>query len=183
MAGSGQSKPLLGGRRPDRRPGAAPAPPMPLRRVARMSLQGGRSRMSRTLGVLSCLALAIVIASPARAQIGGHPWEVSGSAGLLHYDARAHMHDGPAFGLAAGWRFQPWLTFEANALFGPSKADSTTGAYAYDGGGAVADGPKHNFFFGDVDLRWNLRPAQSRIVPFLLTGVGVGRSRGGAGED
>ena len=134
-------------------------------------------------GVLSCVVLAGVLATPALAQVGGHPIELSGSAGLLHYDARARIHDGPAFGLTAGWRSQPWLTIEGTTLFGPSKADTAPGYYAYSAGGAmVKDGAKHNFFYAGADLRWNLRPAQNRIVPFLLTGGGYGQSHGGAME-
>jgi hypothetical protein len=139
--------------------------------------------MSRFQGVLlSCVVIAGVLTTPALAQVGGHPIEASGSAGLFHYDARARIHDGPAFGFTAGWRAQPWLTLEANAEFGPSKADSTRGVYAFDGAGPVADGMNHNFIFFGADLRWNLRPAQNRIVPFLLTGAGYGRSHGGGFE-
>jgi outer membrane protein OmpA-like peptidoglycan-associated protein len=57
----------------------------------------------------------------------------------------------------------PWLTLEGTALVGPSEPDT-------------ASGLEHNYSFFGADLRWNLRPAESRVVPFLLTGMAIGRS-------
>jgi outer membrane protein OmpA-like peptidoglycan-associated protein len=57
----------------------------------------------------------------------------------------------------------PWMSFEAQATLGSSKADSIPGQ-------------KHNFSYAGLDARWNLRPADGHIVPFLLTGFGYGRS-------
>ncbi len=120
--------------------------------------------MSWTKRALLSLALAVLSAAPAGAQIAGRPFEISGTAGYFHYDARARMKDGPAWNGALGWRLMPALTLEGNATFGPSNADSV----AYD--------LAHNFTYAGLDLRWNLRPADSRVVPFVLTGVGYGRS-------
>ena len=61
--------------------------------------------MSRLQGLLlSCVVLAGALAAPAFAQVGGHPFEGAASAGLFHYDARARIHDGPAYGFTAGIR-------------------------------------------------------------------------------
>ena len=113
---------------------------------------------------LLVIVIAVLCAAPAAAQVIGHPFEFSAGAGAFHYDTRARMKDGPAYTGSLGWRLMPWMTAEGQVTFGPSKADSVT----YD--------LKHNFTYAGLDARWNLRPADGRIVPFLLTGVGYGLS-------
>lgn len=112
---------------------------------------------------LPALVVAIFIAVPARAQVGGTPVELSAGAGLFKYDIRAHRERGLAFGGAVGWRPVSWLALEGNATFGPAKQDTT---------------PKgdDNFTYAGLDLRWNLRPPESRAVPYFLTGIGYGAS-------
>lgn len=112
---------------------------------------------------LPVLAGVVLFAIPSHAQVGGHPVELSGSAGLFKYDIRSHMEKGPAFGLSAGWRAAPWMTLEASSTLGPTKADTVPGQ-------------DHNFSYSGLDLRWNIRPASSKTVPFILTGYGYGVS-------
>jgi outer membrane protein OmpA-like peptidoglycan-associated protein len=119
--------------------------------------------MSRLSGLLLAVVAAIVLAAPASAQIAGQPYEISGGAGLFNFDTRARLKDTYVGQGAVGWRFSPHTVLEAHALFAPSEADS----------GAE---PRRNFSYGGLDLRWNLRPADARVVPFVLTGVGYGLS-------
>jgi outer membrane protein OmpA-like peptidoglycan-associated protein len=120
--------------------------------------------MSGFQRALLVIVFAALCAAPAAAQIVGHPFELSGGAGYFHYDARARMTDGPAYTGSLGWRSMSWLSFEGQATFGPTTSDSVS----YD--------LKRNFTYAGLDARWNLRPADGRIVPFLLTGVGYGLS-------
>ena len=120
--------------------------------------------MSGFKRALLVIVFAALCAAPAAAQIIGHPFELSGGAGYFHYDARARMADGPAYTGSLGWRAISWLSFEGQATFGPTKSDSVT----YD--------LKHNFTYAGIDARWDLRPADGRIVPYLLTGLGYGLS-------
>jgi len=115
--------------------------------------------MSVTQRGLVVLVLAALCAAPASAQIVGHPLEFTGGAGYFHYDSRAWMTDGPAYMGALGLRVSPFLSLEGQATFGPTKMDSPL------------DGDQ-NFFYAGLDGRWNLRHADERVVPFLLTGVG-----------
>src|SRR5258705_3195147 len=130
-----------------------------------MAVQGGLNRMSRLKAALLCAVAAPLLATQASAQITGHPIEFSAGAGLAHYDVRAFTHDAPAFGGSLGWRFAPWLSFEGAGLYSSSKRDSGTAAEL-----------KRSFYWAGADLRWNLRPADSHAVPFILTGVGYGKS-------
>jgi len=113
--------------------------------------------MIRPRLLLLCLGLAV--AQPAAAQIMGRPFEFSGQAGFNHYDVRGRMQDGPGYGGSIGWRSRPWLVLEGQVLFGPSKADTL---------------PRqdHNLFGYGLDLRMNLRTAESKVVPFVLVGAG-----------
>ena len=97
-----------------------------------------------------------------------------GRRGCLHFDARAYTKDAPGFGGALGWRLAPWLTVEGAGVYSSSKTNAQWGALA------GTPGLKRTFLYGGGDLRWNLRPAESRAVPFLLTGFGYGRSHWGA---
>lgn len=112
---------------------------------------------------LPALVIAWILAAPAAAQVGGTPVEISASGGLFKHDVRAFRQRGMAFGGSVSWRPIWWLAFEGSAYTGPSKADTL---------------PKQDDKFGwaGLDLRWNLRPVESRAVPYLLTGMGYGRS-------
>jgi outer membrane protein OmpA-like peptidoglycan-associated protein len=112
---------------------------------------------------LLSVAVAVLSAAPAFAQVAGHPLELSGGAGLFSYDTRARVKAGPAYNAALGWRWMPWMTLEGQATFGPSKQNF----------GGEAD---QNFMDAGLDLRWNLRPADGRGVPYFLTGMGYGTS-------
>ena len=73
---------------------------------------------------LRVFALSFLLATPAFAQIGGNPIEVSGQVGWSSPDARAFVKSGIAYGGSLGWRAQDWLTLEAQTYFAPSKADT-----------------------------------------------------------
>jgi OOP family OmpA-OmpF porin len=122
--------------------------------------------MSRLKGALLCAAAATLISTPAGAQITGHPLELSAGAGLFQYDVRAYTKLAPAFGGALGWRLAPWLSLEGAGVYSSSKADTIWSTLE----------PKRSFLYGGADLRWNLRPAEGRVLPYILTGVGYGSS-------
>ncbi|MGH3862234.1 thrombospondin type 3 repeat-containing protein, partial [Actinokineospora sp.] len=117
--------------------------------------------MIRRRLMLLCLGLAI--AHPAAAQIMGRPFETSGQAGFNHYDVRARVQDGPGYGGSIGWRARPWLVLEGQVLFGPSQADTLPQQ-------------DHNFFTYGLDLRLNLRSAESSVIPYVLVGAGYASS-------
>ena len=135
--------------------------------------------MARFRGMPLVVASALAFAAPAVAQVGGSPWEFSGGVGVAHFDARARMHDAPTFGIAAGLRLQPWLSLEVNGLVSPSKADSSVGLYTYTAKGSSIKYGNHNFSLESFDARFNLRPAQNRLVPYALAGIGAAGSHGG----
>jgi outer membrane protein OmpA-like peptidoglycan-associated protein len=112
---------------------------------------------------LSAVVLAFLSAGPAGAQIAGHPVELSGGAGVFSYDARSRVKLGPAYNGALGWRWMPWMTLEGQATFGPSKEDF---------GAEIT----RNFMDAGLDLRWNLRPGEGRVVPFILSGMSYATS-------
>jgi outer membrane protein OmpA-like peptidoglycan-associated protein len=112
---------------------------------------------------ISLLCLGVMLASPAAAQIMGRPFELSGQAGWNHYDLRARMQDGPGYAGSLGWRAAPWLVLEGQMSFGPSKADTLPHQ-------------DHNFFATGLDLRLNLRPGESQVVPYVLAGGGYATS-------
>jgi len=109
----------------------------------------------------AALAAALVLASaaPSHAQVVGHPWEFSAGAGLMNFDARTYIKDAAAFTGGVGWRWTPGMVLEANGTYSPSKEK-------------LDESVTHNFSYGGLDLRWNLRPAEDRVVPYVLTGAG-----------
>jgi outer membrane protein OmpA-like peptidoglycan-associated protein len=117
--------------------------------------------MSRSC--LRLVVLSLLFASPAFAQITGRPIEISGQLGWSGPDARAHVKSGVAFGGSVGLRFQSWLVLEGQAYMAPSKADTL---------------PKQSqdFVSYGLDFRVNVRPAESRVVPYVLYGLADGRS-------
>ena len=104
------------------------------------------------------VALALLLASPATAQVTGQPYEFSAHVGALVFDSRAYARNGPAAAATLGWRAFPWITLEAQGMAGIGRVDTLR--------------TKQNVKFATfgLDLRWNLRPADSRIVPYVLTG-------------
>jgi outer membrane protein OmpA-like peptidoglycan-associated protein len=112
---------------------------------------------------LPLLVAALPFAAPAFAQVGGTPIELSAGAGVFKYDVRAFMDRGFATTGALAWRLQPWFALEGNVTFGPAKQDTAP----------LLD---HNFSYAGLDMRFNLRPPESRAVPFLLAGAGYGMS-------
>jgi len=117
----------------------------------------------------SSLLLLLLVVTPAQAQVAGNPIEVSGQAGIFSPDARSRAKTGYATGFSLGYRLKPWLVTEAYGVFAPSEAD-TTGE------------PTLNFSSIGLDLRFNLRPGESKVVPYVLAGMGYARSSGGGVE-
>ena len=120
--------------------------------------------MSRFKAALLCAVAIAIAAAPAGAQITGHPIEVSGGVGFFHPDVRAQMKDAPAYTGAIAWRWLPVLALEGGVVFSASEADF---------GSPPGD---RSFFQASADVRWHLRPAENRAVPFALAGIGYGRS-------
>jgi len=120
--------------------------------------------MLRSKCLLVLVLLLAFAASPVRAQVAGHPVEVSAGGGVMHFDARDHIQDGAAGTASLGYRWSPALTFEAAWLGSQTKRDATYNK------------TDHEFSWTGVDLRWNLRDPSERFTPFLLTGFGYGRS-------
>jgi len=119
--------------------------------------------MARFKGVLLTAVFVALSAIPAAAQIGGHPFEISGTAGVFSPDIRARMQNRGAYNGALGWRWGPTVSIELEGTWAASYQDTFPGA-------------KHNFFLGGADLRLGLRPAYQRFVPYLLVGGGYATS-------
>ena len=115
------------------------------------------------------LAISLGLSSTARAQVVGRPLEISGGAGIMSPDVRAVAKSGPVFRGSAGWRLLPGFVLEGQALFAPSEADS-------------AKNPTHNFMMAGVDLRWNLKPAESKTTPYFFFGGGYVSSKVDGGQ-
>ncbi|HUK64848.1 MAG TPA: outer membrane beta-barrel protein, partial [Dongiaceae bacterium] len=118
----------------------------------------------RRFWLLSSL-LGTLAAAPAFAQVAGTPFELSGSAGVMAPDTRAHTLPGPDYQATLGYRWQSWLVTEGYGIWAPGKADTFPGG-------------KVNFFTAGLDLRFNLRPGDGKVVPFLAMGGGYGSSHG-----
>jgi outer membrane protein OmpA-like peptidoglycan-associated protein len=112
---------------------------------------------------LCSLLLSLTVAAPATAQVTGHPFEISGQAGIFSPDARTRVDTGPAFGGSLGWRWKPMLVLEGYALFAPSQVD-------------MAGEPEAKFNSFGLDLRLNVRSGENKVVPYLLGGMGYARS-------
>lgn len=113
---------------------------------------------------LCALAFGFLSVGPAAAQITGRPFEVSAGAGAFGYDTRAHTKLGPAYTGSIGWRPQSWFTLEGYTVFGPSHADTLPEQ-------------NHNLSSYGFDVRFNLRPPDQRVVPYVLTGLGYASSK------
>ena len=110
---------------------------------------------------LPLVILTVFMAAPAFAQIGGRPFEISGQGGWFAPDARTRMRSTTTFGATVGWRPQSWMVFEGQAMFASSEADT-------------APEQKMDFTSFGLDLRLNVRPAEDRVVPFILMGMASG---------
>lgn len=115
------------------------------------------------------LAYALVLATPARAQVIGHPIELSGGAGYFAFDSRARIKDAPAYTGGLAIRVAPWLSLEAGAALSFSKSE-------------LDEDQSHDFAYYGADLRWNLVGAENKVVPFVLTGFGYGTSNSDAAD-
>ncbi len=116
------------------------------------------------------LGAALLVSSvvPASAQVTGRPFEVSAGAGLMAFDTRTYIKDAPTYGLSLGWRWSPWVSFDAALQY--TMSESTVGT----------SGADHEFGYLGLDVRWHLRPAEDKVVPYLLTGVGYASSESDA---
>jgi outer membrane protein OmpA-like peptidoglycan-associated protein len=120
--------------------------------------------LKRALPAVALLsALGSFMASPAAAQIAGRPLEFSGGLGIFGYDSRVRFQDGPACQFSIGWRAETWFALEATGTYGPSKTDTHVENDA-------------SLLYASLDGRFNLRPAEGRVVPYFLAGWGYGRS-------
>jgi outer membrane protein OmpA-like peptidoglycan-associated protein len=123
--------------------------------------------MSRLKGALFTLAVVALWTAPSAAQIGGTPFEFSGLAGWFAPDVRARVKEGPAYGATLGYRFTSNFTLEAQGLWGPSVSDLVPGDL------------DQNFSAFGLGMRWNLRPAEGKAVPFVVGGFNYGKTHGG----
>jgi outer membrane protein OmpA-like peptidoglycan-associated protein len=117
---------------------------------------------SKRLPVLALLAVMAV--TPARAQIAGHPVEAAFGAGWQQFDGRDHIKNSPLGIVSLGYRYSTGLTFEGTWL-----GTTTKRVFPFPD----AD---HTFTWTGVDLRWSLRDPSEKVTPYILTGVGFGRS-------
>src|SRR5262245_50486026 len=115
---------------------------------------------------LPAVALLAIIAVPALAQVAGHPIEISAGGGIFGYDTRARLKDSYALDASVGLRLAPWFSAEIGGVYGRTDADTLPE-------------PKSSLLGAFADMRFNLRPAEARVVPFALAGFGYGRSRVG----
>ncbi len=110
------------------------------------------------------VALAISIATPALAQVGGRPFEISANAGIFAFDTRARIQDATTYGGSVGLRLTPWIALELPGQIAFSKS-------------LVDPASDHDFVYYGGDLRFNLRPAEGRAVPYLFAGGGYASSK------
>jgi outer membrane protein OmpA-like peptidoglycan-associated protein len=115
------------------------------------------------------LAYALVLATPASAQVVGHPIELSGGAGYFAFDSRARIKDAPAYTGGLAIRVAPWLSFEAAAALSFSESE-------------LDESQSHDFAYYGADLRWNLVGGENKVVPFVITGFGYGSSKSDAAD-
>ena len=119
---------------------------------------------------LPLLTLSVLLATPAFAQIAGNPFEISGQGGWFAPDARARMNSAPLYGGTLGWRPLSWMVIEGQAMFASADVDTNPGQTM-------------DFTAYGVDFRFNMRAAESRIVPFALVGLASATSSTTGYED
>jgi OOP family OmpA-OmpF porin len=108
-------------------------------------------------------ALLALVAVPARAQIAGHPLELSAGAGINSFDVMDRIQNAPVYQGSLGYRWSDTFTFEAAWLRADSKRD-------------LAGEAKHDWSYASLDLVSMLRDPSERSTPYLLVGFGLGRS-------
>src|SRR5690349_3125755 len=116
--------------------------------------------MARLKGAAATFAAVLLGCATAHAQIGGHPIEISGGAGWSEPDSRSHLRSGLAINAALGYRMNSFFTLEGQGTWIPSEND------------LLPEGFNRNLSVYGLDGRINLRPAEGRLVPFLLGGFG-----------
>ena len=109
--------------------------------------------------------LATLAVTSARAQIAGHPVEAAVGAGWQQFDVRDHIKNSPLGNVSLGYRWSTGLTFEGAWL-----GTSTKRVFPFPDA-------THTFTWTGVDLRWSLRDPSERVTPYIITGLGFGRSR------
>ncbi len=125
------------------------------------------SRSQRALAALAALLVLVTVpAGRAFAQITGHPIDVYAGGGLFAYDIRSGLRDSYAVSGGLGFRLATWATLEGSATYGRTEPDGLPGV-------------KQSLLDGSLDLRLDMRPAEGRIVPFFIAGVGDAREKGG----
>jgi len=120
--------------------------------------------MSCCRRLLLAAALTTLAALPASAQVSGNPFAVSAGAGLVNFDTRDAIKNAPEFNVSGGWRWSDFLSFEASYLGADSKL-------------ATPAESKHRWSLASFDGLWTLRDPAERATPYILTGVGLGRSQ------
>jgi outer membrane protein OmpA-like peptidoglycan-associated protein len=108
-------------------------------------------------------ALGALFALPAQAQVSGRPIEATAGAGISSFDARDFIKDSPVFTGSLGWRWMDFVALEGSFTGARTKMDAP---------GEL----DHQWSYTALDLRWTLRDPAEHATPFLLTGVGFGRS-------
>ena len=108
-------------------------------------------------------ALLVLAAVPVRAQIAGHPIEVSAGAGINDFQTTDRIKDAPVFTGSLGWRWSDAVNWEASYLRVGTKM-LTPGE------------PKHQWSYLALDALWMVRDPAEHSTPYLLAGFGLGRS-------
>jgi len=114
---------------------------------------------------LLVLSLALC-AAPVRAQVAGHVIEAAGGLGFVQYDSRDLLRSAGMLTGSLGYRWSPAITFEGAWVGSTTKRSPQYPLGEVD----------HKWSWTGLDVRWNLRDPSERITPYLITGLGYGRS-------
>jgi outer membrane protein OmpA-like peptidoglycan-associated protein len=120
-------------------------------------------RAAHRLAAALVVSLLAGLAGPARAQIIGRAFEFSGVAGYTWYDSRSNFEDAPVVAGSLTWRYSPLWAFELSGSVSRTEVRPIEEEAWFSTYGA--------------DLRMNVRQPHERIVPYLLAGLHVARSR------
>jgi outer membrane protein OmpA-like peptidoglycan-associated protein len=116
---------------------------------------------------LPLLALLLALSpAPASAQVAGHVIEASGGLGFVQFDSRDMITPAGMATASLGYRWSPGLTFEGSWLGASTQRNEFHPLGEID----------HSWTWSGVDLRWNLRDPSEHVTPYLITGLGYGRS-------
>lgn len=118
--------------------------------------------MARLKGAAVSLAAVLTLTGTALAQIGGQPIEIAGGGGWSEPDSRTGLESGFGYTASLGWRLLPGFSLEAQGTFIPTEA--------------LVDGGTQNLAMFGLDARFNLRPADGRLVPYVIGGFGYATS-------